>query len=85
MGMSARVNGQQLSYGNFKTIHYSFSRMIAWASQNARLRIGDVLGSGTVGTGCLLELGTQVHRWLLPGDVVELEVTGLGCLRNRIG
>jgi fumarylacetoacetate (FAA) hydrolase len=85
MAMSARVNGQQLSYGNFKTIHYSFSRMIAWASQNARLRIGDVLGSGTVGTGCLLELGTQVHRWLLPGDVVELEVTGLGCLRNRIG
>jgi fumarylacetoacetate (FAA) hydrolase len=85
MAMCARVNGRQLSYGNFKDIHYSFSRMVAWASRNARLRVGDVLGSGTVGTGCLLELGTQVHRWLLPGDVVELEVTGLGCLRNRIG
>ncbi|MBV9706615.1 MAG: fumarylacetoacetate hydrolase family protein, partial [Chloroflexi bacterium] len=50
----------------------------------ARLRPGDILGSGTVGTGCILELGTQVHRWLQREDVVELEVEGIGVLRNRI-
>jgi fumarylacetoacetate (FAA) hydrolase len=82
--MLARVNGQEISRGNFKDIHFSFPQMVAWASQNARLRVGDVLGSGTVGTGCILELGTDVHRWLQRYDVVELEITGLGVLRNQI-
>jgi fumarylacetoacetate (FAA) hydrolase len=58
--------------------------MIAHASRNARLRVGDVLGSGTVGTGCLLELGTEVHPWFQRGDVIELEIEGIGVLRNRI-
>ena len=84
MPMLARINGQEVSRGNFKDIYYSFPQMIARASRNARLRVGDVLGSGTVGTGCLLELGTTVHRWLQPGDVVELEIDGIGILRNRI-
>ena len=89
MTMLARVNGREISRGNFRDIHYSFPQMIAWASQNARLRAGDVLGSGTVGTGCLMELqnielGTQVQPWLQPGDQVELEIEGIGVLRNSI-
>src|SRR6266571_4107976 len=84
MTMLARINGKEVSRGNFKDIYYSFPQMIARASRNARLRVGDVLGSGTVGTGCLFELGTTVHRWLQPQDVVELEIDGIGILRNRI-
>ena len=84
MTMLARVNGQEISRGNFKDIYYSFPQMIAWASRNARLRAGDVLGSGTVGTGCLLELGTEVHPWFRRGDIIELEIEGIGVLRNKI-
>lgn len=84
MTMLARVNGKEISRGNFNQIYYSFPQMIAWASRNARLRPGDVLGSGTVGTGCLLELGTEVHPWFQRGDVIELEIDGIGVLRNRI-
>jgi fumarylacetoacetate (FAA) hydrolase len=84
MTMLARINGNEVSRGNFNQIYYSFPQMIAWASRNARLRPGDVLGSGTVGTGCILELGTEVHPWLQREDVVELEVEGIGVLRNRI-
>ncbi len=53
------------------------------AARNTQLHAGDVLGSGTVGTGCILEHGDG--RWLQPGDVVELEVEGIGVLRNTIG
>jgi len=84
MTMLARINGKEVSRGNFKNIYYSFPQMITRASRNARLRVGDVLGSGTIGTGCLLELGMTVHRWLQPDDVVELEIAGIGILRNRI-
>jgi fumarylacetoacetate (FAA) hydrolase len=84
MTMLARINGKEISRGNFNQIHHSFPQMIAWASRNVRLRVGDVLGSGTVGTGCLLELGTEVHPWLQRGDEVELEIEGIGILRNRI-
>jgi fumarylacetoacetate (FAA) hydrolase len=84
MTMLARIDGQELSRGNFKDIYYSFQQMIAYASRNARLRPGDVLGSGTVGTGCLLELGTAVHPWLQRGEVIELEIDGIGILRNTI-
>lgn len=84
MTMLARVDGQELSRGNFKDIYYSFPQMIAYASRNTRLRPGDVLGSGTVGTGCLLELGTTVHPWLQRGKVIELEIDGIGILRNTI-
>ncbi len=84
MTMIARINGREISRGNFKDIYYSFPQMIAWASRNARLRVGDVLGSGTVGTGCILELSTSVHPWLQRGDIVELEIAGIGVLRNRI-
>jgi fumarylacetoacetate (FAA) hydrolase len=84
MTMLARINGKEVSYGNFRDIFYSFPQMIAHASRNTRLRVGDVLGSGTVGTGCILELGTEVQRWLQRGDTVELEIEGIGTLRNTI-
>jgi fumarylacetoacetate (FAA) hydrolase len=84
MTMLARVDGQEISRGNFKDIYYSFPQMIAYASRNARLRIGDVIGSGTVGTGCLLEIGTGVHPWFQRGEVIELEIDGIGVLRNTI-
>ncbi|GAC1455061.1 MAG: fumarylacetoacetate hydrolase family protein [Ktedonobacteraceae bacterium] len=84
MPMIARINGRAVSRGNFNQIHYSFAQMIAYASRNTRIRVGDVIGSGTVGTGCILELGTQVHPWLQRDDEVELEIEGIGVLRNRI-
>ncbi len=84
LDMCARINGQQVSYGNVKTLHWSFAQMIERASQDCQLLPGDVIGSGTVGTGCILELGTDVHRWLEPGDVVELEIERLGILRNQV-
>ncbi|RIW33255.1 fumarylacetoacetate hydrolase family protein [Bacillus salacetis] len=82
--MTAKVNGRELSKGNFKSIHYTFAEMIERASADVTLYPGEVIGSGTVGTGCILELGTDVHRWLEQGDTVELEITGLGKLRNEI-
>lgn len=84
MTMLARVDGQEISRGNFQQIYYSFPRMIAHASRNARLRPGDILGSGTVGTGCLLEIGTGVHPWFQRGETIELEIDGIGVLRNLI-
>ncbi|ART76660.1 fumarylacetoacetase [Sutcliffiella horikoshii] len=82
--MTASVNGRLLSKGDFKQIHYSFAQMIERASADVTLYPGEVIGSGTVGTGCILELGTEVHRWLEPGDEVELTITGLGTLKNTI-
>ncbi|MGK5511885.1 fumarylacetoacetate hydrolase family protein [Brevibacillus formosus] len=82
--MVARINGREYSKGNFKDIHYTFAEMIARASEDCSLYPGDVIGSGTVGTGCILELGTELYAWLVPGDVVELEVERLGVLRNTI-
>jgi 2-keto-4-pentenoate hydratase/2-oxohepta-3-ene-1,7-dioic acid hydratase in catechol pathway len=82
--MTAKVNGELLSRGNFKDIHYTFAQMIERASDGVTLYPGDVIGSGTVGTGCILELGENVHRWLEPGDIVELSITELGETRNRI-
>lgn len=85
LGMTARVNGQELSRGNFRDIHFTFGQMIARASQSATLQADDLIGSGTVGTGCLLEGAVDVlGRWLQPGDIVELEVERLGILRNQI-
>ncbi|RPI85378.1 MAG: fumarylacetoacetate hydrolase family protein, partial [Chloroflexi bacterium] len=84
LSMVARVNGQQKSSGNWKDIHYSFGEMIARASDETFLLPGDVLGSGTVGTGCLLELTRGEGPWLQPGDVVELEIECLGILTNQV-
>ena len=83
--MCARVNGRELSRGNVATLHHSIPRMIAHASRDADLFPGDLIGTGTIGTGCILELGAEnTGGWLQPGDVVELEVEGIGVLRNPI-
>jgi 2-keto-4-pentenoate hydratase/2-oxohepta-3-ene-1,7-dioic acid hydratase in catechol pathway len=84
LAMEARVNGRVLSRGNTKEVHYTFGQMIARASEDVYLFPGDVIGSGTAGNGCLLELGPDVHRWLEPGDEVTLEIERLGALTNRI-
>ena len=78
--MVARVNGEVWSDGQYSTVHWSFPQMIAHISMDEAVYPGDVLGSGTVGFGCGLEHG----RWLQPGNLVELEITGLGVLRNRL-
>ena len=80
LAMMARVNGEEWSRGNSGTMHHKFEDIIAHVSADETLHAGEFLGSGTVGGGCGLELG----RFLKPGDVIELEVEGLGRLRNRI-
>jgi len=85
LSMVARVNGVEMSRGNFKDMHWSFGEIIARASESVMLYPGDVIGSGTVGTGCLLELTKFQGPWLQPGDVVELEIEKIGVLRNKIG
>lgn len=85
LSMTARVNGVEFSRGNLKDIFWSFGEIIARASQSTQLLPGDVIGSGTVGTGCLLELTRGEGPWLQAGDVVELEVERIGILSNTIG
>src|SRR5918992_781143 len=80
--MVARVNGEERSRGNLRDLYFSWERIREHAALNTTLRPGDVLGSGTVGTGCILEVGDG--RWLRPGDVVELEIEGIGVLRNAV-
>jgi fumarylacetoacetate (FAA) hydrolase len=82
--MTARVNGEERSRGNWKDLHYSFGEMIARASAEVFLLPGEIIGSGTVGSGSLLELTGGKGPWLKAGDVVELEVERLGVLRNPI-
>ena len=81
--MIARVNGEERSRGNLRDLYHSWETIVAQASRNTRLLPGDVIGSGTVGGGSILEHNDG--RWLQPGDVVELEVEGIGVLRNRVG
>ena len=78
--MVARVNGEEWSRGHSSTMHHRFEDIIAFVSRSETLHPGEILGSGTVGGGCGLELG----RFLNPGDVIELEVERIGVLRNRI-
>lgn len=85
LAMVARVNGVERSRGNMADLYWSFGEMIARASQAVTLEAGDVIGSGTVGTGCLLELTRGEGPWLHSGDVVELEIERIGVLRNVIG
>jgi 2-keto-4-pentenoate hydratase/2-oxohepta-3-ene-1,7-dioic acid hydratase in catechol pathway len=79
--MSARVNGETWSEGSLGAMVFSFAEAISTLSVDQPLQPGDVFGGGTIGRGCGLEL----DRWISPGDVVELEVEGIGVLRNRVG
>lgn len=80
LAMAARVDGEEWSRGSSRDMHFRFEDLIAYVSRSETLYPGDVFGSGTVGGGCGLEHG----RWLKPGATVELEVEGLGVLRNRV-
>jgi len=90
--MQCFVNGKQVSDGNLGDMDWTFAEIIERASYGVDLYPGDVIGSGTVGTGCFLELnGTgklndpnYTEQWLQPGDVVEMEIDGLGKLSNTV-
>ena len=80
LSMTVRVNGKERSRGNSGEMHHKFEDILVHVSRDETIRAGEFFGSGTVGNGCALEIG----GFLEPGDVVELEVTGLGVLRNRV-
>jgi fumarylacetoacetate (FAA) hydrolase len=85
--MRAFVNGKQVSTGNVKDMNWTFAQILERASYGVTLYPGDVIGSGTCGTGCFLELnGSKItdNQWLQPGDVVALEIDGLGRLENTV-
>ncbi|UOA28912.1 fumarylacetoacetate hydrolase family protein [Pseudosulfitobacter sp. DSM 107133] len=78
--MIARINGEEWARGNSGQMHHGFDAIIEHISRDETLYAGEFFGSGTVGGGCGLELG----RFLSAGDTVELEISGLGILRNRV-
>jgi fumarylacetoacetate (FAA) hydrolase len=80
LSMAARINDVEWSRGNSGAAHYTFPQMIAFASRCRALAPGDLIGSGTVGTGC----GLEQDRFLAEGDRVELEVEGIGTLVNTV-
>jgi 2-keto-4-pentenoate hydratase/2-oxohepta-3-ene-1,7-dioic acid hydratase in catechol pathway len=86
--MEVSVNGRRYGGGRLDDLHWSFGEMVAYASRGTTVRPGDVIGSGTVGTGCILELAMlgqgDDHPWLTPGDQVQLTVEHVGSLRHRI-
>lgn len=92
LSMSCRINGETVSQGNTSDMDWTFAEIIERCAYGTPVLPGDVIGSGTVGTGCFLELNGTARlnnpdykpRWLREGDVVELEITGLGVLTNTI-
>ncbi|MEI6525549.1 MAG: fumarylacetoacetate hydrolase family protein [Planctomycetota bacterium] len=84
--MRAEINGKEVSRGNASSMYWTWPQILAHASRDTKLMPGDVIGSGTVGTGCILELTPQkTGGWLQPGDRVTLIVDRLGQLENRVG
>ena len=92
LGMKCFVNDEQVSEGNLSDMDWTFAEIIERCSYGVTLYAGDIIGSGTVGTGCFLELnGTgklnnadYEEQWLKEGDVIEMQVEGLGVLENTI-
>ncbi len=83
--MTCHINGELISDGNTNDLYHPFTKMIERASVNTELLPGDYLGSGTVGTGCILELRPEnTGGWIKKGDVIKLEVENLGVLENTI-
>ena len=80
LAMEARINGERWGGGNSSSMHHKWPAILAHISNSETLHAGEILGSGTVGTGCGLELGRQLKH----GDVVELEIERIGILRNRV-
>lgn len=92
IGLRCSVNGTEVSNGNLADMEWTFAELIERSSYGADLHAGDVIGSGTVGTGCFLELNTTgklndsayTEQWLQEGDVIEMEADGIGVLQNTI-
>jgi len=92
LSMKCWVNGKQVSEGNVKDMDWTFAEILERVSYGTEIFPGDVIGSGTVGTGCFLELnGTGLRldesytpQWLKDGDVVDMEIDGLGKLSNTM-
>jgi fumarylacetoacetate (FAA) hydrolase len=85
VAMTASINGRVVSQGNGGTMYWTWPQLLAHASRNCKLVPGDVIGSGTVGGGCILELTPEVvGGWIQVGDLVRLEVEGLGALENKV-
>jgi fumarylacetoacetate (FAA) hydrolase len=90
--MKCAVNGEQVSGGNLMDMQWTFAEIIERCSYGVNLQPGDIIGSGTVGTGCFLEQNitnklqdaNATARWLQVGDTIEMEIEGLGILRNTI-
>jgi 2-keto-4-pentenoate hydratase/2-oxohepta-3-ene-1,7-dioic acid hydratase in catechol pathway len=83
--MTAKINDQTICEGNYNTVFWAFPEQIQRATENnVAIFPGDMLGSGTVGWGSLIENNFTVHRPLEAGDVVELEIEGIGVLRNKV-
>jgi 2-keto-4-pentenoate hydratase/2-oxohepta-3-ene-1,7-dioic acid hydratase in catechol pathway len=80
LAMKVRVNGEEWGRGNSRDMKWTFADCIAHVARSETLHPGEFFGSGTVGDGC----GLEHLRFLQPGDVVELEVEGIGVLRNRV-
>ncbi|MDE0538149.1 MAG: fumarylacetoacetate hydrolase family protein [Rhodospirillales bacterium] len=78
--MEARINGEVWSEGNSSDMYWSFPQIIEFISQDETLHPGDFIGSGTIAFGC----GDELDRWIQRGDVIELEVEGIGVLRNQV-
>jgi len=78
--MTARINGEIWSEGRTSDMYWSFPQIIEYVSRSETLYPGDFIGSGTVANGC----GDELDRWIQPGDVIELEVEGIGVLRNPV-
>lgn len=79
-GMRAYVNGEQWTDGKYGTVQHSFESMVAFASTSRTMFPGDILGSGTVGTGCGAELG----KFLKPGDTIRLEIDHMDSIENKV-
>jgi fumarylacetoacetate (FAA) hydrolase len=92
LDMTCRVNGIEVSRGNLSQMDWTFAELVERASYGVNLYPGDIIGSGTVGTGCFLELNGTARlnnpahqdQWLQEGDIIELEIDQLGVLKNTI-
>ena len=85
LNMTARLNGREISRGDAAMMHFTWPQIIEHASRDATLFPGDLIGSGSIGAGCIVDLGPEnTGGWLKPGDVIELDIERLGVLRTPI-
>ncbi len=78
--MTTKINGEVWSDGNSSTMTFKFPQIISYLSQDEPVYPGEIICSGTVGNGC----GAELNKWLKPGDIIEMEVQGIGVIRNKV-